>query len=67
MVREVMKEITPRQRLFVIASVLYILIGVVIFGRSVVAHVLPVAVLGIVFIALGMVRLRDFVRQVGAR
>ena len=33
--------------------------------RSVLAHVLVIAVLGIVFIALGAVRLRDYVAWTG--
>lgn len=49
-----------RQRYFVIASLLYIGLGIIILVRTVLAHVLPLAVLGIVFIALGAVRLRDY-------
>jgi uncharacterized membrane protein HdeD (DUF308 family) len=41
-------------------SVIYILIGLVIMVRSVLAHVAVIAILGIVFIALGAVRLRDY-------
>lgn len=41
-------------------SVIYICIGIIIMVRSVLAHVVPIAVLGVVFIALGVVRLRDY-------
>lgn len=49
-----------RERYFVIASLLYIGLGIIILVRTALAHVLPLAVLGIVFIALGLVRLRDY-------
>lgn len=52
-----------RQRYFVMASFLYIGLGVVILVRTVIAHALPLAILGIVFIALGVVRLRDYSRR----
>jgi len=54
-----------RQRYFVIASVLYIILGIAILGRSVVSHVVPIALLGLVFIALGAVRLRDYYLRKG--
>lgn len=56
---------TLRQRYFVIASVLYIVLGIVILVRTVMAHALPLAILGIVFIALGAVRLRDYAKREG--
>ncbi len=53
---------TFRQRYFVIASLAYIVLGVVILVRTLLAHALPLVVLGLVFIALGAVRLRDYYR-----
>lgn len=49
-----------RRRYYVLASVLYILLGGAILARSVAAHVFPIAILGVVFVALGAVRLRDY-------
>jgi uncharacterized membrane protein HdeD (DUF308 family) len=49
-----------RQRYYVLVSVIYIALGLIIVVRSVLAHVLIVGILGVVFIALGLVRLRDF-------
>jgi uncharacterized membrane protein HdeD (DUF308 family) len=49
-----------RQKYFVIASVVYIILGLVIVVRSALAHALVLAILGLVFIALGAVRLRDY-------
>lgn len=49
-----------RRRYQVAVSVGYILLGVIILVRSIVGHVLPIVVLGVVFIALGAVRLRDY-------
>lgn len=54
---------TFRQRYFVGASLLYIVLGVIILVRTALAHALPLAVLGLVFIALGAVRLRDYYRH----
>ncbi|MGI8826051.1 MAG: hypothetical protein ACR2JC_10470 [Chloroflexota bacterium] len=56
-----------RKRLFLVTSVAYVALGLVIVARSAFAHVLPVAVVGIVFVALGVVRLRDYVRYGGTR
>jgi hypothetical protein len=49
-----------RERYFLLVSVLYIGIGLVIIVRSALAHVLIIGILGIVFVGLGFVRLRDF-------
>jgi len=54
-----------RQKYFVIASFFYIGLGIVILARSALAHVYPIALLGLVFIALGAVRLRDYGRRDG--
>ena len=45
-----------RQRYRLVASVLYIVLGTIIVFRSVLAHVLPLVLLGVVFIALGAVQ-----------
>jgi hypothetical protein len=52
--------LSKRQRFTAIASVAYILLGAIIIVRSILADVQPLAVLGAVFIALGVVKLRDF-------
>lgn len=49
-----------RRRYYVVVSIAYIVLGIVILVRSVTSHVLPIVILGIVFIALGLVRLRDY-------
>jgi len=54
-----------RRRLYIFSSVSYVVLGVIIAVRSVVAHVAPIALLGLVFITLGLVRLRDFLRWRG--
>jgi uncharacterized membrane protein HdeD (DUF308 family) len=54
-----------RQRYFVLVSVLYLAAGAVILVRSAVAHVVPLMLLGVVFLALGGVRLRDYYRGKG--
>ncbi|GAC1444956.1 MAG: hypothetical protein NVSMB52_04890 [Chloroflexota bacterium] len=51
-----------RQKYSVVVSCGYIAAGAVIITRSVIAHVLPVGALGLVFVALGLVRIRDHVR-----
>jgi len=53
---------TFRARYFLVLSILFIVLGGIILGRSIVAHVAPVGLLGVVFIALGIVRLRDSLR-----
>lgn len=56
-----------RQKYFVIASVVYIILGFVIVVRSAMAHAFVLAILGLVFIALGAVRLRDYYYRGNAR
>lgn len=54
------KGASVRGRLYIFSSVAYMVLGVIIAVRSIAAHVVPIAVLGVVFIALGGVRLRDW-------
>ncbi|MGI8967818.1 MAG: hypothetical protein ACR2GA_01780 [Chloroflexota bacterium] len=49
-----------RARYSLAVSTGYVLVGIVIIVRSLVAHVLPLILLGAVFIALGAVRVRDY-------
>ncbi len=49
-----------RERFYLAVSVMYILVGLLISVRSLLAHVYLVALFGVVFIALGVVRLRDY-------
>jgi uncharacterized membrane protein HdeD (DUF308 family) len=51
-----------RQRFTAVSSALFILLGLIILVRSLIASVIPLAVLGVVFIALGVVRIRDYLR-----
>lgn len=51
-----------RRRYSLGVSVLYIALGVIIAVRSVVSHVGAVALLGVVFIALGAVRIREYLK-----
>lgn len=51
---------TIRRRYSLVVSVVYILIGLVIAARSIAAHVPAIGLLGLVFIALGAVRIRDY-------
>ncbi len=57
-----MKSQVPslRRKYHVAVSLAYLTLGVVIVVRSVAGHVLPVGILGLVFIALALVRLRDY-------
>lgn len=48
-----------RERYYVAVSVAYIILGVTIVVRSAMAQVPIVGILGVVFVALGVVRLRD--------
>lgn len=52
-----------RQRYFVVVSGLYVALGVIILARSLVAHVIPLVILGLIFIALGIVRIRTYRKQ----
>jgi uncharacterized membrane protein HdeD (DUF308 family) len=56
-----------RRKYFVLASGIYIILGFVILVRSALAHVFVLAILGLVFIALGAVRLRDYFLRGDAR
>ncbi len=49
-----------RRRYYVAVSVGYMLVGVVILVRSAISAVFPLILLGLVFVALGLVRLRDY-------
>lgn len=49
-----------RQRFYVFASVAYLVLGLIVIVRSVLAGVIPVGLFGLVLIALGAVRLRDY-------
>ncbi|HLJ67231.1 MAG TPA: DUF308 domain-containing protein [Chloroflexota bacterium] len=51
---------SARARYHFVASVLFIAIGVVILVRAVLAHVPFAGLLGVVFLALGIVRIRAF-------
>ncbi|MDQ2742360.1 MAG: hypothetical protein M3Z66_08700 [Chloroflexota bacterium] len=55
-----------RKRYYLLASVLYLVLGIIIIARTLLAHVLPLAILGLVFLALGAVRLRDYYRSQGS-
>jgi hypothetical protein len=56
-----MRKAGLRQRYYVVVSAAYILLGVIILVRSVMAQAVPVGVLGLVFVALGAIRLRDYI------
>jgi uncharacterized membrane protein HdeD (DUF308 family) len=49
-----------RQRYFVFVSAVYVLLGLVLLVRAAMAGAALPAILGIIFVALGAVRLRDF-------
>lgn len=49
-----------RRRYYVAVSVGYVIIGLIILTRSAMAHAVPAVILGLVFVALGLVRLRDY-------
>jgi hypothetical protein len=49
-----------RARYFVFVSLVYLLLGVVILVRGVLAHAVIAGVLGLIFLGLGAVRLRDY-------
>jgi uncharacterized membrane protein HdeD (DUF308 family) len=54
-----------RERYYLLVSILYIALGIIILVRSVTSHVAPVGILGLVFIVLGAVRLRDYAGRSG--
>ena len=49
-----------RERYYVVVSLAFIALGLIIVARSVLAHAFVVGILGIVFVLLGAVRLRDY-------
>jgi uncharacterized membrane protein HdeD (DUF308 family) len=49
-----------RQRYFVLASIAYLILGLIVIVRSVFAGAVPIGLFGLVLIALGAVRLRDY-------
>lgn len=53
-------KLSLRQRYTLVASGLFIALGILIVVRSILAAVLPLIVFGAVLIALGVVRIRDF-------
>ena len=55
-----MQRTTARQRYFVFASVIYIALGLIIVARAAFAHSFIIVVFGLVLIALGAIRLRDY-------
>jgi len=57
-----MQRTRARQRYFVFASAMYVALGLIIIGRAAFAHSLVIVIFGIVLVALGAVRLRDFRR-----
>jgi uncharacterized membrane protein HdeD (DUF308 family) len=61
-----MKGTITRSRYFVFASVMYVLLGAVIAVRAAMAHAPVPVVLGLIFLALGAVRLRDYWRWKGS-
>ena len=52
-----------RERYFLFVSVMYLLLGGVLVARGLSAQLLPAGLLGIVLVALGAVRLRDYYRH----
>jgi uncharacterized membrane protein HdeD (DUF308 family) len=60
-----MRGTITRSRYFVFASVMYALLGIVIAVRAVEARAPIPIVLGLIFLALGLVRLRDYWRWRG--
>lgn len=57
-----MRRTRARQRYFVFASAMYIALGIIIIGRAALAHSLVIVIFGLVLVALGAIRLRDFRR-----
>lgn len=58
---------TVRRRYSLLVSLLYILVGLFIVVRSLLSVVVPVALLGLVFVALGAVRIRDYLAWRGGQ
>ena len=54
---------TLRQRYFVVLSVGFVVLGIVIVVRSLLQGAPPVAIFGGVLIALGLVRIREFLKM----
>jgi hypothetical protein len=55
-----MRSVSGRPRYFLIITSGYFLAGLVIIVRSLLAGVLPMLIVGAVFLALAAVRFRDF-------
>ncbi len=55
-----MHRTTPRQRYYLFASLMYLALGVVIVVRAAIGHSPVIVVFGLVLLALGAIRLRDF-------
>lgn len=61
--REYLSGLSLRQRFSLFASAAYIVLGTIMVVRAVTTNfVVPLIVLGGVFIALGLVRIRDLIR-----
>jgi hypothetical protein len=58
--RQSSSVMSVRQRYFIAASLAYVLIGIIILARGAIAHEPIAGVFGLIFVALGAVRLRDF-------
>jgi uncharacterized membrane protein HdeD (DUF308 family) len=52
-----------RERYFLFVSVMYLLLGGLLVARSLSAQLIPAGLLGIVLVALGAVRLKDYFRH----
>jgi len=61
-VRPELEGLSIRQRFTIFASAAYIVLGAIIVVRSVEARVFPLIALGAIFVALGLVKIRDLVR-----
>jgi hypothetical protein len=55
-----MRSVTGRPRYFLIITAGYLVVGVIIVARAILAGVLPMVILGGVFLLLGAVRVRDY-------
>ena len=54
--------LSVRQRFSIFASVAYIVLGTIMVVRALAAGVIFLIVLGAIFVALGLVRIRDLIR-----